>query len=321
MLFLFRIGNRLSLFVISFVALISFSACSDRSENELAIFEALDESLNSSNMTVNRSTEKILRELNEKTTDPASATKATIWYPKALVVQQKSKAVIDYLEELKLALRKEAGFDETKNSFNEKDKISVSQFFEKMDKGTGLYDSLMKFKKDVFAIDHQFKQAFESNMILTSSSFEILSNAREKFTDTFFKSISIAGALTMLSKFQNSIKIYENRTVQFCNSKVSKVDYFTFFSAIVGQSSSYVRPGEKIEITSGVGYFSVREAKPEFTVNGKKVDTNETGVAVYRFNASLKSGKHIVPVKISFIDQEGKKQFVTKDVVYTVAKD
>jgi gliding motility-associated protein GldM len=321
MLFLFRIGGKPVLLVSSFVLAVLFSACSDSSENELAVFKALDESLINSNMSINKATETVLRELKEKTTDPASGTKANIWFPKALVVQQKSKDVISYLEELKLALKKETGFDETKNLFNEKDKTSVARFFEKMDKGTDLFDSLMKFKKDIFAIDQQFKQAFKNNMSLTSNSFEVLDNARESFTRTFFKNISIAGALAVLSKFQNSIKIYENRVIQFCNNKVGAfIENYTTYSAIVGQSSNYVKGGDEIEITAGVGEFS-RSGKPNMTFNGHEVEINEFGTAIYKFKAPIKAGKYIVPVKISYTDQDGREQYITKNVEYTVAKE
>ncbi|MGZ8558715.1 MAG: hypothetical protein ACXWWC_10290 [Chitinophagaceae bacterium] len=75
-----------------------------------------------------------------------------------------------------------------------------------------------------------------------------------------------------------------------------------------------------IVLCRGVGFFSSRQAQPEITVNGMNVDIDETGVAVYTFKASPKAGKHIVPVTISFTDQNGNKQLITKDVEYAVTK-
>lgn len=95
--------------------------------------------------------------------------------------------------------------------------------------------------------------------------------------------------------------------------------FFTSYQAIVGQSSSYVKAGEKIEITAGIGSFSTQE-RPVITINRNNVSLRETGAAVYSFKASNKPGKHFVPVKIEFTNQDGQKMTQEFNVKYTVAK-
>ena len=75
-----------------------------------------------------------------------------------------------------------------------------------------------------------------------------------------------------------------------------------------------------MEIMAGVGAFS-KAAKPEIAFGGNTIPIDESGVAIYKFKASGTPGKYKVSVKITYIDQEGKEQMLSKDVEYTVAKD
>ena len=184
-----------------------------------------------------------------------------------------------------------------------------------------LNDQLIKYKRGLMAIDSQMTEVFKNTVFFTSS-FDSLDNKHQNINRTFFENTSLIAAKAMLSQLQNNVKIIENGMVQFCNDKIPPPDgYYATYSAIIGQSSTYVRAGEMIEITSGVGYFSSRQAQAEITVNGTNVNIDETGVAVYKFKASTKAGKHIVPVKINFTDQYGNKEVITKDVEYTVTKE
>ncbi len=316
MAFLFRIGSKPVLAITIFLLIVFLAACSDRSENDLAVFRVLDESLVNANKTINKGTEMQLATLNGKTTEPASAYRANIWYPKAMAVKEKSTGIISYLDELKLLLKKEAGLESSGNSFNEADKAAVERLFESEGKGRYMYEKLNRYRADVLAIDSGIRVTFIDMILPSIPSPDSLT----KETKTFFKNITAAAALAVLSKFQNDIKITENRLIAFCNNKVgSFIESYTTYSAIVGQSSSYVRVGEEIEITAGIGSFS-RAVRPEITVNKMNIEINESGTAVYKFKASTKTGKHTVPVKINFTGEDGIRQEITKDVEYTVLK-
>ncbi|MEO5562680.1 MAG: hypothetical protein ABIR18_04575 [Chitinophagaceae bacterium] len=94
-------------------------------------------------------------------------------------------------------------------------------------------------------------------------------------------------------------------------------DYYDSYSAIVVQGSAYIRAGEKIDITAGVGAFS-KAAMPVITANGKLVLISYDGAEHYTFKASSQPGKHYVPVRIECIDEIGKKQIIERNVKYTV---
>ena len=67
----------------------------------LNAFKTVNKSLENTNTTVNKSTETIMTSLEDKMTDPATAEKASIWYPKAQQVQGYAKIVYSYIQGLK----------------------------------------------------------------------------------------------------------------------------------------------------------------------------------------------------------------------------
>src|SRR6476661_3657529 len=67
----------------------------------LNAFKTVNKSLETTNETVNKSTETILASLEDKKSDPTTATKAAIWYPKAQQAQQYSKTIFNYIQTLK----------------------------------------------------------------------------------------------------------------------------------------------------------------------------------------------------------------------------
>ena len=123
----------------------------------------------------------------------------------------------------------------------------------------------------------------------------------------------------MLSKFQNNIRINEERILVFCHEQIGSTGpNCTFISAISAQNKSVVQAGEKIEIYAGVGEFS-SNMKTEVFIYDKPVRLDENAIAIYKLKAASKPGKYYVPVKINYTDQNGRQQTVQKEIEYTVA--
>jgi gliding motility-associated protein GldM len=300
-----------------------FSACSDRVKTDIIVYKALDESLVNSNAIIERQSRTVYTSLEEKLMDAATSEKAKLWYPKAKLIQKLSTDIYIYMEDLKTDLKKEAGLkpDKSTESFREADKNAVIRLFDKNGKGKELYEKLQKYKTDMLEIDSQMNNEFENTTLLTTREFELSTSKQEDFTKTFFDDIPTIAALAMLSKFANNVRIVENKMISFCNNKtVSYNDVDDSYSTIITQSSSYVRAGEEIEITAGIGAFS-KAGLPKITIDGKDIPPGYSGAAIYKVKASVKAGKHIVPVEISYIDQDGKKQTIEKQVEYTVVKE
>jgi gliding motility-associated protein GldM len=299
-----------------------FAACSNKANN-LTVIEALDESLTNSNTIIARQSEIILSELKNKLDDPPTETKARFWYPKAMYIKKLSADITTYIESIKTDLKKEAGLktDREVESFDSNNTKAVGYLFFTKGKGKELYENLKKYKEELFKIDSQMTSVFEDKLIIIAHSFDSSKNKQKDFTHAFFDQVPSLAAIALLNKFQNNIKIAENRMLVFCNYKTAYIrDYFDSYSAIVAQSSRYVRPGEKIEITAGVGAFS-RAARPEIIINGQSIEVDESGMAIYKVRASSQPGKHSILVKIDFLDQGDRKESITKNVEYTVVKE
>jgi hypothetical protein len=186
-----------------------------------------------------------------------------------------------------------------------------------------LCKKLIEFKTHLL-LDSSIKQVFEKNLLLFSSSFDTTAKPVDNFYKTFFKNTSHEAFLSVLNKFQNNIKIIENRLVIFCFDNVGMVDgpgYFEAFAALAVANKNYLKPGEFIEITAGVGGFSTAVA-PEFIINRSivKID-NGNGSSSIQNESSIKARQLFCPVKIKYTDQNGIKKEFQINVDYTVIKE
>jgi hypothetical protein len=264
--------------------------------NDTTNIKALEEGLINSNNVISMSSGQAFHELNNKLGDPGTHAKAEIWFPCAQKVQQYSEEIFNFIEELK----KDGALNDSKIN--------------------SLYDRMMKYKKDVLSTDSAILETFSNKLTLITKSFDESNSNIDWFKKTFFSHVSKEAFSAILTKFQNNVKIIENKLVSFCNQKVSNNAFIIdVFEPLVVQNSTYVKAGEKIEITAGVGSFSTL-CKPIININHKNMTLNESGAGVYSFEASAKSGKHIIPVKIEFTDQDGKQNVFEKKIEYTVAK-
>src|SRR5262245_17301989 len=106
----------------------------------------------------------------------------------------------------------------------------------------------------------------------------------------------------MLNKLENNIRTIENRVAQFCNSEWCEMRMICDFPyAIVSQDVMYVKVGQQIQVTAGVGWFS-NAYHPQFIINKQPVKAGPEGVAEYTFSASSHYGKHLIPVKVTYAD-------------------
>jgi gliding motility-associated protein GldM len=289
----------------------------------LNAFKTVDRSLTSTNSTINNSTETIIASLDEKRSDAATAAKAQIWFPKAQRAQQLTSELNTYINSLRSQILTAAGFDPAKNgdsTFKEDNQDVATRLMVEEGKGKELRARLEKYKADMTAIEPSLKAQVDEDLRQINLETPPTKNTSNPSWETaYFHMVPTVAALTMLSKFQNDVKTAENRVVSLFHEQVGKVAVrFDKFAAIIGQSSSYVMPGQEIEITAGVGAFSTG-ARPTITINGSGAALGEDGAARAKFAAGG-VGSHSVPVTIRYTDQEGNPQTITKNIEYTVGQ-
>lgn len=256
----------------------------------------MEESLKSSNNSIDKSSQTILHSLYDKMTDPATYYKANVWLPKANQIAKLSKESYDYIESLK-----------------QSESLSAEESAE-------LLNKLKQYEINILNIDPSIKDAFAKQANYHVGIDSINSN-NDIFYNKFINGTNKASKKAFLTKVQNSIKIFENRTLEFCHSKCASSSFIcTFESPLVVQNTEIIKQGNQLEIMAAIGSFSYRE-KPEITINGKIIPLNDMGCSLYKRKIYNPPGKYSVPVKISYTDLDGNKQTAEKIIEYTVVKE
>jgi len=285
------------------------------SNEVIEAFKTVDKSLIGSSTNLGKATQGVYESLKEKMSDEKYREQASYWQPKAAQVKVLSDNLDKYIESLKLELRQGSNLKED-GSFKEDNLDASTRIFETGGKGDELKRALDEYKAKMIAIDPEFKQ-FESTFPVTSAGIIGKEGKQKDFTASYFHMTPTVAALTILSKFQNNVKNAENTLVNYAHSKIGSVKVvYNEFAAIVGQSSNYVMPGEKVTITAGVGAFSTT-ARPEISIGGQGMTVDANGVAVKEFVAEG-SGERSIPVNVTYTKPDGTKESKPYTIKYTV---
>lgn len=288
-------------------------------------FRVVDKSLITSNENITTSNETLYKSLEAKLTDPQSAEKAKVWEPKAMQARKYSADLMNYIDGLKLDLKKAADlrmrWDKEKQDSVEDyrfDNLDAStRLFETNGKGEDLRKKLEEYKQNMLSIDPTIRAQFEKNFPVNTVPPLSLEGKQKDFTQSFFHMTPTVAALTMLSKFQNNVKNAESEIVTYCHNQIGAVKViYDQFAALVGQSSNYVMPGQQVQITAGVGAYS-KAAQPQITINGASSSLDADGRANYTLTASG-GGDHSVPVVVRYVKPDGTTETKSFDVKYTV---
>ena len=281
----------------------------------LNAFKTINESLEKTNGAVNASTDQIYNSLNQKLNDPATRDRAAIWQPKAEKIRNYAKEAYDFIDNLK----KELIAASTKgDKFKDDEQNATTRLMVKEGKGKQLYDVLKRYKENVLGSDSLILKNFETSFQVNLDPPKAMNSHKKTWEEAYFYMAPAIGALSIMSKFQNDIRTSENKTVAFCHEQVGKVEVvFDSYAAIVGQNSTYLMPGQKLEIKAGIGAFS-KEAKPTISIGGAVVPIGEEGFALKELEGGA-VGAHSVPVSISYVNQNtGKEERKEVKVEYVV---
>jgi gliding motility-associated protein GldM len=283
-------------------------------------FKVVDNSLTTTNTVVNRSTETIMESFKIKLAAPESKAKAEIWMPKAETAVKLTKEITDYIEQLKLKLKVEGGYDpkDPTSTFKEDNVDIATRIMDKQGEGEKLRNKLIEYKKAMLAIDPEVAKMFEKNLPINTEIPKSTTRKMGKVTwaSAYFHMTPTVAALTMLSKFQNDVKTTESRFVNEFHNRVGQVVVrFDAFEPIVGSNTTYLFPGQEMEITAGLAAFS-KSKLPNVTIAGAPVELNEKGMAVRKYKVGSTSGS--VKVVVNYTDQDGNPAKKEVDLNYTV---
>lgn len=285
-------------------------------------FKTVDNSLVKSNNTLSASTADIYKSFQTSLEDPKTSEKAAIWKPKADQVKSLSDNLISYIEGLKTKLKDEAKYnEETGAGIDNLD--AATRLMDTQGEGEKLRLALEDYKKNILAIDPEIAKEFQTQLPVNTEkpkSGTGKDDDNQSWTNAYFHMTPTIAAMTILSKFQNDVKNSENKVADYLFKKIGGVVFkLDKFEPMVATSSTYLMPGEQLELKAGLGAFNA-SVKPQVLVNGSPVTVNDNGVAEIKMPAGG-SGGHSVKVDVKYLDPNtGEEKVATKTVEYTVGQ-
>lgn len=269
--------------------LVCMCSCGAKESKEDIVIRMLGEELENASKVITINTNELKNAFAENLVEPISMDKALIWQPKVTLIEKESHLIFDLINKQRL-----------------KENIDWEI----------LAKDLKSSKEKILSIDLKLTKEFEYKIKRLDEPLDSLEKIGKL---NFLNSISQNNQKAILLKVYNRIKIIENDLMRYCfyNSKGYTCG-FDKFGILVGQSTTHLRAGEQIEVSAGVGAYSTA-SKPYITIASKKVEAID-GIATFKTKVNGKIGKHFIPVKIEFIDENGKPLTKTLNVEYTIDK-
>lgn len=291
------IGRQLIILLLT----ISLFGCADKNKETDRVFIKLNEGLISSNKLFADENSNLYGKINENLLNPIFREKASVWQPKAIVIRDYSKYVNNLIDSIINLLEGQEIFVNEINS-------------------NKLFDSLFKYQNLLLTVDPEMNNNFKNKIniiLLPNESFNII---RTNFYETYFLKKSKIATIALLNNLKSSIVQTENKLISYCFYKTKMFrEGYDNFSVIVGQSTNIAEQGDEIFISAGIGAFS-RVASAKIYIEGKQIALNENAVAVYKFKAIGNPGKYSVPVKINYINVDGKEKSENVNIDYKIKK-
>ena len=190
----------------------------------LNAFKTVNNSLETTNTTVNSSTDRVMASLLDKTTKKETEERAKYWYPKAESVQKLSTTVYDFIQNIKDRILIGAGGDPKNPSkgYKEDNLDIATRLLVNQGDGKKLYNMLDNYKKDLLKVDTAIGKYFANSLQIDLTKPPTKNKGNKTWEAIYFHMVPTVAALTILSKFQNDIKTSENKVITFCHEQVGK---------------------------------------------------------------------------------------------------
>lgn len=278
----------------------------------LHAFEVINESITSSNSSIEDKNKEIYEAFQEKEDDPVQRDRIKKYNDKAKVVKAKSAAMIEYLKEWKERVIEEAGGRTEEGEIKRKDNIDASTYLLVEKKGGDtLKDALVNLRNDLLdVINPKYKASISKDLPLRIADVEKNdNNPQGDWSTAFFHNMPTMAVVTLMSKFQNDVRNSEALILnQLAAESGEDILKFDEIAAIAVPTQSYALEGQKIEAKILMAaYNKSLEPKISITQGGGTVKEVKDGVGQYEVTASgigLKTVKGRVSVDLGGRQEE-----------------
>lgn len=284
-----------------FAALLAFNACKSNEQN-IAV-ETLNESLETSIQLFEKTNEELYESLEDRLHDPQSVEVSKIWQPKAISVKNISKDLFNQIDSLKKVLKN--------RNQNVNNPLEI-------EKSNWLYENFKIYRSKIINLDIEMYNYIKKTLALNLKILDLEKSNSSDFYKTFFSHNSKLSPLSVLTNFQNNIKIAEHEMVKYCYYRTGSIrcGIQEHFKILINQNSTHFKPGEILEINAGIGAYSAA-ATPFININGQDL-ISSNAQANYKTQVPNKKGEYIIPIKIKYRNQNGEEQEVVSEVEYIV---
>jgi len=267
---------------LSICYLFFLSSCSQKKDDKS---NQADQSLSLATRIIENYTTQEYDDLKSKMFDPTTSERAKMWYPNAELIKNLTTET---------CLKVDSCF-----KFCEEDNLEKSKSL--------LLKIIGKYKETVLQVNPEIAQSFKTEFSSLVDSTSLNGFTTAKLNADF------------QNKIHNSISIIANRTISYCNLMTSPgcILRYEKFSVLIGQNSRHFKAGEKIEITAGVGSFS-SASQPTINIDNETISINDLGYAEFRKVIKGDTGRHIIPLTISYYSPDGTKKTTQHEIEYYI---
>jgi len=272
----------------------------------LHAFEVINESISSSNKSIEAKNDEIYKSFQSKEDDPVTRERIKKYNDNAKIAKAKSAAMIAKLQEWKDRVILESGGVEDDGEIKRKDNIDASTLLLVERKGGDtLKKQLEALRNDLLTlVNPSVKAQIAKDLPMKIASVEKSdNNPGADWSIAYFYNMPTMAVVTLMSKFQNDVR---NSEAVILNQLASEFgdDVFKFdaFEAIAVPTTSYALEGQKIEAKILLAAYN-KSVDPtiQITGGGGSIKEIKDGVGLYEVTASgigLKTVKGTVAIEM-----------------------
>lgn len=288
----------------------------NHSEKTLQTFDELNNSLTNANSIIQVNNRRVLLQIDNKLKDPISSEKSTIWTPLADSAQKITETFVNFIEDLKSRIMKEAGQKKEFGNY-EKGNTTATAKILFPDTGKELFYKLITYRKQLLNLDTTIKKEFDNTLPIIHSTTMQIDTAND-WAINKFRNRSAIEAISYLNKLESDVLISNALVMDFIDRKVStSFSGYNEYWPLIVQNSTILEPGQTLNITAGIGSYS-KASNPIIKIDGSLLPFNfESSVAEYQLKVQ-KVGRFSKKLSITFLAPDGNPFTFTKQIEYTV---
>lgn len=272
----------------------------------LHAFEVINNSITSSNQSIQDKNEEIYKDFQAKEDDPVQRDRIKKYNDRAKQAKQTANDMIAYLDEWKNKVVEESGGYEEDGEIKRKDNIDASTYLLVEKNGGDELKAKLQEAREKFLslVGGEYRDAVSKDLPMKITEAEKNdNNPRGDWSTAYFHNMPTMAVVSLMSKFQNDVRNSEAVILNQLNLEAgNEVIKFDAFEAIAVPTTSYALEGQKVEAKILLAaYNKSLEPVIDITGGGGRIKEISDGVGQYEVTASgigLKTVKGRVAVDL-----------------------